>query len=36
MATTYTYTKELDCCDGLEVQVKRTILRTLDESIPSG
>lgn len=36
MATTYTYTKELDCCDGLTVQVKRTILRTLDENIPSG
>jgi hypothetical protein len=36
MATSYTYTKELGCCDGLEVQVKRTILRKLDDTIPSG
>ena len=36
MTTSYTYTKELGCCGGLEVEVKRTILRTLDETIPSG
>ena len=36
MTTSYTYTKELDCCGGLEVQVKRTILRELDHTIPSG
>jgi hypothetical protein len=36
MATSYTYMKELDCCGGLEVQVKRTILRKLDDTIPSG
>ena len=36
MTFSYTYTKELDCCGGLEVEVKRTVLRTLDENIPSG
>lgn len=36
MVTSYTYTKELDCCDGMTVTVKRTILRKLDDTVPSG
>jgi hypothetical protein len=36
MVTSYTYTKELDCCDGMTVTVRRTILRELDDSVPSG
>ena len=36
MVTSYTYTKELDCCDGMTVTVRRTILRELDDTVPSG
>lgn len=36
MVTSYTYTKELDCCDGMTVTVRRTILRKLDDTVPSG
>jgi hypothetical protein len=36
MVSVYTYNKELDCCGGGEVKVRRVILRDLDDAIPSG
>ena len=36
MPTSYTYIKDLDCCGGGEVMIQRTILRELDDDIPSG